>query len=350
MLVRLPLAMPKLLAPLLDSLRIRSSSAASSNAAAAHRHSQRQLARNFANAIDQAMALKQFKQAQRLADASGRLAPDHARLSEQLARFKLVQGDPETALAIVESCNTMTASLRLLRAVCQWLLGAKVDAHLDLLQWSKQTSAPLDARLFLALVDWKAGDLQESIKTLRKNLRQLDDPRTLETLFLISLHRGHKEQAEIWAQKLRQCQLAAASVPVADVMLRSLGKTGIPKKTQVTGKLVATLAMELISFEAAILPLVEAQHLNSKPNTIRLLCSAIERALSELSDRAAAIHSLARLYALQGDLRSARRWALSGQAEFPMYVPLALMAGKFAQDEAESFSSLYQSTSREKAA
>ena len=258
--VRLHLVMPKLLAPFLGSLRMRSSSAASSNAAAAKHHSQRQLARNFADAIDQAMALRQWEQAQRLDDASGRLAPDNARLSEQLARLKLVQGDPETALAIVESCNTMPASLRLLRAVCQWLLGAKADAHLDLVQWSKKASAPLDARLLLALIDWKAGDLQESIKTLRQNLRHLDDPRTLETLFLISLHRGRKEQAENWAQQLRQCLLAAASVPIADVMLRSLGQTGMAPQTQVSDKLAATLAMELISFEAAILPLVEAQH------------------------------------------------------------------------------------------
>lgn len=348
--VRLSLVMPKLLAPFLGSLRRRSTSVAPSSAAAAQHHSQRQLARNFADAIDQAMALRQWEQAQRLADASGRLAPDNARLSEQLARLKLVQGDPETALAIVESCNTMPASLRLLRAVCQWLLGAKADAHLDLLQWSKKASAPLDARLLLALIDWKAGDLPASIKTLRQNLRHLDDPRTLETLFLISLHRGNKEQAENWAQQLRQCLLAAASVPIADVMLRSLGQTGMPPQTQVTDKLVATLAMELISFEAAILPLVEAQHKKNNPHTVRLLCSAIERALVEFSDRAAAIHSLARLYALQGDLRSARRWALSGQAEFPLYVPLALMARKFTQDEAESFIKLGLDTSLEKAA
>ena len=165
--VRLPLLMPKLLALFLDSFRKRSDSAASSNAARNERPSQRQLAHSFANAIDQAMALRKWQQAQRLADASSRLAPDNARLSEQLARLKLIQGDPETALAIVESCNTLPASLRLLRAVCQWLLGSKVDTHLDLLQWSKQASAPMDTRLFLALIDWKAGDLQESIKTLR---------------------------------------------------------------------------------------------------------------------------------------------------------------------------------------
>lgn len=350
MMVRLPLVMPKLLAPFLGSLRRRSASTASSNAATAQQHSQRQLARNFADAIDQAMALRQWEQAQRLADASGRLAPDHARLSEQLARFKLIQGDPETALAIVESCNTMPASLRLLRAVCQWLLGAKVDAHLDLLQWSKKASAPLDARLLLALIDWKAGDSQESIKNLHKNLKHLDDPRTLETMFLISMHGGHKEQSENWAQQLRQCLLATASVPVADVMLRSLGQTGMPQQTQVTELHIATLAMELISFEAAILPLVEAQHQQKNPHTVRLLCRAIERAIDELSDRAAAIHSLARLYALQGDLRSARRWALSGQAEFPMYVPLALMARKFAQDEVDSISNLNLSSQLENAA
>ena len=69
MIVRLLLVMPKLLAPFLSSLRIRSSSTASSNAAEAQRHSQRQLARNFADAINQAMALRQWEQAQRLADA-----------------------------------------------------------------------------------------------------------------------------------------------------------------------------------------------------------------------------------------------------------------------------------------
>ena len=271
--------------------------------------------------------------AQRLADAGGRLAPQCARLAEQLARLRLVEHDAETALRIIESCRTMPSSLRLLRAVCLWLIGEGIETHLDLHRWSAKASAPLDARLLLALIEWRLGDADRAIQTLHQNLRHLEDPRTIEALILIHLLSDRPDRAEEWAQRLRRVSHMGAVAPEADPLLRSLGMPGVTEEAEPTDDQVANLAMELICFEPAIDVLVAAQKSRLHIPTVRLLARAIEWALPDLGDASAGMHALARLSMLQGRRSEAKQWAERGLSENPMSAPLAIMVGELSQSD-----------------
>lgn len=328
--------MARLLRSILGRVRRRSSVGTSSVDQPRPPQHERQLARTLAEGIDQAMNAGLWDHAERLADAAGRLAPDCARLSEQLARLRLTRGDAETALRIVEGCRTMPASLRLLRAVCLWLVGERIEAHLDLHRWSAKAAAPLDARLLLALIELRLGDVDRSIEALQRNLRHLEDPRTLEALILVHLLNDRPDQAEAWAQRLRCRRHLGDVAPEADPLLRSLGMPGLPDEAEPTEEDVANLAMELICFEPAIDVLVAAQHSRLHLPTVRLLAPAIERALPDLNDASTGMHALARLSLLQGQRQEARRWADRGLAQNPMSAPLAIMVRELSQTDPQA--------------
>ena len=301
---------------------------------------ERELARKLAEGIDRAIDAGMWAHAQRLADAARSLAPQCARLSEQLARLRLTEHDPETALRIIEGCRTRPASLRLLRAVCLWLTGQRIETHLDLHRWSAKASAPLDARLLLALIEWRLGDAERSIQALHQNLRHLEDPRTLEALILIDLLNDRPDRAETWAQRLRRVSHMGAGAPEVDPMLRSLGLPGLTEEAEPTDEQAANLAMELICFEPAIDVLVAAQQRCLHTPTARQLAPAIERALPDLGDASAAMLALARLSLLQGQSSEARRWAERGLAENPMSAPLTIMLRELSQADPQDSAEL----------
>jgi hypothetical protein len=272
------------------------------------------------------MALGHWDHADRLARTAASLAPGYPRLAEPLARLRLAQGDPETALRVIEGCRTLPASLRLLRATCNLFLGARAEVDLDLHRWSARASAPLDARLILGLLEWRRDD-DGATRTLQGNLRHLEDPRTLQALLLVCLGSGRDEQARTWARRLRNgCAGGGRSVAGSiDLMLRSLGMAGVRPDEQPSTERVNALAMELITFEPAIETLTEAQRRRTHLPTVRLLRLAIEQALPDLCDSAEALHALARLSILEGDLEAAREFTRLGLDENPMSAPLTLL-------------------------
>jgi hypothetical protein len=271
------------------------------------------------------MAMGLWDHAERLARIAAPLAPGCARLAEPLARLRLAQGDPETALRVIEGCRTLPASMRLLRAICNLFLGAWSEAELDLRRWSARASAPLDARLLLGLLEWRRND--DATGTLKRNLRHLEDPRTLQALVLVCAHRGQREQVKVWARRLRtRCAGEGAGATASiDLMLRSLGMDGVRPDVEPTPEQVNALAMELITYEPAIATLTEAQCRRTDVPTVRLLHRAIEQALPDLRDPAAAHHALARLAILEGDREAALRFARRGLDENPMSAALSLV-------------------------
>ena len=287
---------------------------------------QQHLARKLADAIDRAVALGLWDHADRLARSAAPLATGYPRLVEPLARLRLAQGDPETALRMIETCRTPPASLRMLRATCLLFLGSRTEAHLDLYRWSARASAPLDARLLLGLME-RDGKDATAVRTLLRNLRHLEDPRTLQALLLISTQRGRPEQAEVWAGRLRNGGPGGSegAAEISDLMLQSLGMPGLRADTEPTADQANALAMELITFEPAIATLTEAQRRRPHLPTALLLARAIEQALPDLSDQATALHAMARLSVLLGDYEAARSWARQGLAANPMSATLVLL-------------------------
>ena len=321
-----------LLRPMLRPLRRWISTAAANTQHAESEAPQRRLARRLADAIDRAVALGLWDHADRLAKTAARLAAGYPRLAEPLARLRLAQGDPETALRIIDTCRTPPASLRLLRATCLLFLGSRTEANLDLYRWSGRASAPLDARLLLGLME-RDGDDSTAIRALLRNLRHLEDLRTLQALLLITTKRQRAEQAESWAARLRAGCPAGTDheTRITDLMLESLGMPGLRADAEPTPDQVNALAMELITFEPAIATLAEAQERRPHMPTARLLVRAIEQALPDLSDDATAFHVLARLSVVLGNSDTARRFAERGLAANPMSVQLALLVKDLSQ-------------------
>jgi hypothetical protein len=318
--------MSGILTPILGGLRrLVTTTAGRRHPVAAPAAPPRRLARRLADAIDRAMALGLWEHADRLARTAASLAPGYARLAEPLARLRLAQGDPETAIRVIDGCRTLPASLRLLRATCNLFLGARAEADLDLHRWSARASAPIDARLMLGLLEWRRDD--DAVGTLQQNLRHLEDPRTLQALLVIGVHRGRHEQAKAWARRLRTGCAGGGrgSVRSIDLMLRSLGMAGVHADEQPTPEQVNALAMELITFEPAIATLTEAQCRRTHLPTVRLLHQAIEQALPDLGDAAEALCALSRLSILEGNLTAAREFARRGLDENPMSAPLSML-------------------------
>ncbi len=267
--------------------------------------------------------------ADRLARTAASYAPGYPRLVEPIARLRLAQGDPETALRMIETCRTPPASLRLLRATCLLFLGERTQANLDLYRWSARASAPLDARLLLGLME-RGSDDATAVRSLLRNLRHLEDPRTLQALLLISTQRGRPEQADVWAGRLRAGGRTGneGEAEISDLMLQSLAMPGLHTDTEPTADQANALAMELITFEPAIATLTKAQQRQPHLPTVLLLARAIEQALADLSDRSSAMHALARLSVLLGDTDAACRWAKQGLAANPMSAALVLLVEK----------------------
>lgn len=282
-------------------------------------------ARRISDAIERAVEERQWLHADFLAERAAPLAARHPRLAECLARLRLAQGHPQTALGIIDGRHKRSSSLRLLRAVCLLQLGRATEAHIDLHRWSRHSSAPLEARLLLGLMEWAAGDTEAAVAALRRNLTHLEEPRTLEALLLVSLQRDRRDQAHVWADRLRNCATTEDTAPQLDLLLRSLGLPGAEVAREPSPAQVHTLAMELIARDGVIPALVEAQRLRPQPADAQLLRRAIEQALDDLPHPQVAMEALARLSSLQGDFATGLRWAERGLALNPMSASLALL-------------------------
>ncbi len=324
--------MVPLIAPLLAKLRrggARSVRAVAEPVGVSTEIATRQTARAVAEVLDRAMERGLWQHADRVAATAMRLAPSHPIVCERLARLRLMQKNAEQALAVVDSCAVHSSSLRLLRAVCLLELGRRDEAHLDLRQWATRSSAPLEARRLLALLEWQVGDTEAATQALLQNMKQISEPESLITLMMMNGAEGNVEQAATWARRLDEVRVgqgvAADGLPV-DAMLQSIGVVKPAAGATPTEEQIQTLAMELMATEAVIPALVEAQRLHTQPRVVGLLIAAIERALPELEDRAAGFVALTYLHGLLGDGEAALRAAQTGVAECPMSVALVMLA------------------------
>lgn len=305
----------------------------------------REIARSLAEAIERAIRLGLWEHAERIAAAASRLAREHAHLAEWLARLRLTSTqlpssqtspgrcDPETAISIIDSCKTCPASLRMLRSVCLLQLGRQAEAHMDLHRWARKSSAPLQARLILALLEWKSGDWAAANAALLHNLRQLEDSRTLTVLMLISAAEGRTELATSWSEQLCSAWAWNAASPDVDVLLRSMGMSGIDHvQSEPHPEHIKVLAIELLANEPVIGALVEAQCRRPRPAMAHLLRKAIETALPDLEDAASGYHALARISLAMDDRAAATVWMARGLAQYPLSANLARLSRDLAGD------------------
>jgi len=320
--------MPSILAPILRLLPGHGRSPVATGATES-----RLTARRIAESLDRAMTLGRWDHAERIARTALRLEEKGPQLCERLARLALARGRPEDALGIIDGSPTRTASLRLLRNACLVQLGGAGQARRDLRAWSRESSAPNDARLMLALLDWEHGDAHAATLTALQNLRQLEDPHTLELLLLIAVAQGRGEHARAWGDRLAARTAFGESEACAPVLRRSLGLPEV-SETAASAEQIELLALELTAAEPVIPALVEAQRQRPHRDVIGLLRSAIELALPEIADRTRAVEALATLAGLAGDLVTARHWIRTGLELSPMSASLARLEIELSATEA----------------
>jgi hypothetical protein len=250
-------------------------------------------ARGLCATLDRAMRLGLWDHAERIAASAERLVPRHRNLAERVARLRLAQHRPHEALRLIDHLRHHSASLKLLHVAGLMLTGRQAEAHLILHEWAPRSSAPLQARVLLALLENHAGDTARATDVLLRNLRQIDDPRTLLALTLCCAANGRRAQAEHWARRLRTSPAPRAMRDDHHVILRSLRLAGPPVRTSLPCEAqVASLAEELIVHEEVLASLVLAQRLEPDEADARLLQASIVAALPRLLDLPAAHEAL----------------------------------------------------------
>lgn len=244
---------------------------------------------------------------------------------ERQARSLLERGDIVGAMEFAERQAPATSASRLLVNVCQSLAGRRVDAQLDLTDWSKRACCPVDARLMLALLQLEEGDRARAIASLNRNLAQIDDPRTIQAIILIQLERGDTAAALRWVDRLRGLALNWTDRPAIAGWLASLGIEDGDAAAEPPDVLVEQLALELLACESVIVSLeAAARYDRSRPRAL-LLLRALESAFDRLESPLPACEAMARLALTLDDPATARQWIDRGLALNPLCAPLALL-------------------------
>lgn len=294
----------------------------------------------LASAIERAMARSMWSQASRIVKSAVKLAPHYPHLTEQIARYFFARGEFENAIETINSCHLRTSSLRLLEDLCLINAGKTAEARDDLVRWSKKATAPLTARVALALLVIKSGD-QESARTLlAQNLRQMEDPMTLAVLISLCVAEGKTEQARQWADRLRATSAWIVNSVNYDLMLKALD-LGIPAPAHVPSKTqIESLALELVANEEIIPVLVRSQCLQYDSRLARLLSEAIERSIPEVEKPHLAYESLAKLALAAENFASAHHWAHQGQDINPMSTTIAQLIQSIERPQSDSLHKL----------
>lgn len=268
------------------------------------------------------------------ADASAAPAdPRPCQRCERQARTLLADGQVKEALEFAQRQAPPTSSSRMLLNVCRSLAGRRVDAHLDLLDWSKHSCCPMDARLLLGLLQLDEGDRAGAVHSLNRNLVQIDDPRTIQALILVHLERGDEAAARRWAQRLRGHAVNWTDRPMVSAWLAAVGLDVAESAVEPPDALVEQLALELLACESAISSLeAAARYDRSRPRAI-LLLAALESAFDRLESPVAACEAMARLALTLDDPVRARRWIDAGLSLNPLCAPLAILLSQLPSAE-----------------
>ncbi|MCK4871780.1 MAG: hypothetical protein KAS72_03545 [Phycisphaerales bacterium] len=282
-------------------------------------------AARLAHRLDSSLRRRRWGHAARLADLARDFFPTDGRLLTLRARCALLGGDAVEALRLVELLAVSSSSTRLLRVVCAARAGNKPAAHVELHAWSRRQSCPLDARRLLAALEWELGNPVRAEAALERNLEQIEDPASLRMRLAMAVARGEDEDACLLCERLLACGEEAGPNGEMTDWLESLGLRIQSRQADPEPASVERLAIELLSSEHVIPSLVAAQLVQPKPVMGLLLLKAIERALRDLDDQAAAVLSLAQLSFSLDRLDEARRWIVRGLQLQPLSAPLAML-------------------------
>jgi hypothetical protein len=295
-------------------------------------------------AIDRGAELKLWDHVDRLAQSASKLSWFDAALAERLARVKVAQGEPETALAMLDRGVNSPATSRLLRIMCLLHSGARTQARLQLTEWLPRTlgngsDMPDEAKLLLALLEWHEGDIEAAGNLLRDVAEGTDDNivRWAQmTLILLAAARGQWDRATARSRTLAESDNGLSEREIA-LMLDSL-RLGRPvDPEQQRHERIEQMARELPDAAHLIEPIVEAQRRQFDQPVAEELYEALDKAFTHMGEhQAVAAEAVARLGVLLGQHDDAVKWARRGLALNPMSARLVLLLNELVHDDAAS--------------
>lgn len=296
-----------------------------------------QQAKQLCAALDRGAELQLWDHVERLAESASKLPWLDAPLADRLARIKVAQGEPATALAMLDRGVSTPASSRLLRIMCLLHTGARMQAQLELREWMRSehgSPAPREARLLLALLDWQAGDIESASDLMRDVAHGTEDDvmRWAQmALVLLAAARGQWDRATAQARKLAGDDACISEREIA-LMLDSLRLANPVDPEQQRSERIEQMARELPAAFHLIEPLVEAQRRQLDEPVAEELLEALEKSLDLAGPHhAAAAEGAARLAAMLGDTAKAIVWAQRGLAVNPMSARLALLINELTE-------------------
>ena len=224
-----------------------------------------------------------------------------------------------------------------LRRLCESCVnGAAAAAELELHEWQRQADCPPAARVLLASLLARRGELRNALHILRpKNGDHAEaDPAVLQLLISILVAAGLAEAARRVIELLHHDH---GDRPEVAQWLSTMDVPGATRRPAPSGRLIESLASDLLTRLHLLPSLVAAQCVEPDEMQIAVLRGAIERISHDVSDRSERLmicQAMAELALLSDDDDEARRWAHRGLKLNRYSAALALMLNRVADDEA----------------
>jgi len=225
---------------------------------------------------------------------------------------------------------------RLERLCEECITGCVAAAELELHDWQRQEHTPTAARVLLAALLARRGELDDAITVLPRanQLRTDEDQLAAQTLIAVLAAADLKDAA---AHILRQLHDDLGHKESVVDWLRLMQMPGTSQLPPLSCATVDHLAAELLYQPELIPSLVHAQRLDPDAEAVAMLYQAVARLALHDFDEAGKLmicQAMAQLSRLVGEKEDARRWARHGLKVNPYSASLAMELSDASDDKA----------------
>lgn len=226
-----------------------------------------------------------------------------------------------------------TSQNRLERNCHMCVSGQVAAAQIDLFDWQRHDDCPLSARILLASLFAKQGQLDDALAVLPRagKLPDIDDVAAAQLLITLLV------SSEITDAPARVLQILHHDAGHHTRVMDWIGAMQMPGSSKLgeSDAKVDQLAEQLYKKPQVIESLVAAQHIHTDQTQIVLLRQALSRLWRHADDdehRMRIIKSQAQLALMAGALDDARRWAQQGLELNPYNAQMAMVIAKVPDD------------------
>ena len=247
-------------------------------------------------------------------------------VAARLIRAETSGQTPDVEPGAAANGDGESAVQRLARLCRECTTGRVAGAELELHEWRRHERAPTAARVLLAALLARRGQLDDALATLPRprNLATTDDALAAQTLVAVLVAADLKETA---ARVLRQLHDDLGHKASVVDWLRLMQMPGTSQLPTLSCATVDHLAAELLCQPEVIPSLVHAQRVSPNASATAMLRQAVSRVALHVIDEGGKLmicKAMAQLSHLAGDHQDACRWARHGLQVNPYSASLAL--------------------------